>query len=84
MPLWKITTDVDAKVASQRAHKWMPHPIFYAFMVGLNAIGLVLWAVVFGDRLAGAVNMNAWTSREVVLTGITALLWVRQNAEEGD
>lgn len=76
LPLWKIHTDVDPKVAVQRAHKWMPHPMFYALMVGLNAIGLVLWTVVFGDRLAGAVNTHSVGWREVVLTGLTALLWV--------
>jgi hypothetical protein len=60
----------------QRAYKWMPHPIVYALMVGLNAVGLVLWAVMFGDRLARAANMHSVDWCDVLLTGLTALLWV--------
>ncbi|BEI93418.1 uncharacterized protein CcaverHIS019_0510460 [Cutaneotrichosporon cavernicola] len=75
LPLWKIPSDVDAKVAIQRAHKWMPHTIVYVLMVGLNTVGLVLWAVVFGDRLANAVNMHSVGCRDVMLAGFTALLW---------
>ncbi|CAK9786601.1 putative ATP-binding cassette transporter protein YOR1 [Cutaneotrichosporon oleaginosum] len=74
-PLWKVPSDEDRKVAVQRARKWMPHPIVYALMVGLNAIGLVLWAVLFGDRLARAANMHTVEWRAVLLTGITALIW---------
>lgn len=75
-PLWKVRPDEDPKVTAQRAAKWMPHPIVYALMVGLNAIGLVLWAVVFGDRLARAASMRTVEWRDVLLTGLTALLWV--------
>ncbi|GMK54458.1 hypothetical protein CspeluHIS016_0110440 [Cutaneotrichosporon spelunceum] len=75
LPLWGIPSDVDPKVAMQRAHKWMPPTVVYVLMVGLNTVGLVLWTVVFGARLAYAANMHSVEWLNVLLAGLTALLW---------